>query len=297
MTQNMMLLKKDLKEKRELINITLDRYLPRKDEYPKEVHKAMRYTLFAGGKRIRPYLTIRAYNLFTNDLEPIRLIASAIEMLHTYTLIHDDLPAIDNDDYRRGKKSCHVMFTPGIALLAGNALLAQTFEIISMTKFEDSLKIKMISEMAKDAGDKGLIAGQMIDIESEGKKIDKKTLKFIHENKTAKLIDLAIRFGCYAASATDDDMKKLKKYGKSIGLAFQVVDDILDVEGNSKTLGKTTGKDEEVQKATYPSLYGMDVSKKMASDLIEEAKESIISYGTRADYLIMLADFIYSRKF
>ncbi|MDD3049706.1 MAG: polyprenyl synthetase family protein [Candidatus Cloacimonetes bacterium] len=297
MIYNNILLKKDMKEKRELINITLDRYLPRKDEYPREVHKAMRHTLFAGGKRIRPYLTIRTYSLFHDNIEPVRLVASAIEMLHTYTLIHDDLPAIDNDDYRRGKKTCHVVYGPGIALLAGDSLLTYTFEILSVLELDSELKMKMIRELTKEVGVDGLIAGQMSDIIHEGKEVSKSELKYIHDNKTGRLIDLSIRFACYMANTDAEHARRLDKYGKNIGLAFQITDDILDIEGDSGKLGKTTGKDEKVKKATYPAVYGIENSRKMAFDLIEEAKETLSVFGEKAEYLIMLADFIYSRSF
>jgi len=294
---NKMQLKKDLKEKRELVNITIDRFLPRKDEYPKEIHKAMRHTLFAGGKRLRPYLAIRTFMLFDDDLEKVRNIAAAVEMLHTYTLIHDDLPEIDNDDYRRGKKTCHVLFGSDIALLAGDALLVAAFEMLSTATLSDTVKQKLLREFAMDCGDKGLIAGQMVDIRSEGKAVDKKTLDFIHHNKTGKLINLSIRFGCYAADASPADLKRMEEYGTKLGLAFQIVDDILDVEGDSKTLGKTTGKDNASKKATFPAVYGLEKSKDMAAKLIEDCHSLLAPYGERAELLSMLTEFVLNRQF
>lgn len=297
MSNNKMLLKKDLKEKRELVNIEVDRFLPRKDEYPKQIHKAIRHTLFAGGKRMRPYLLINTYLLFQDDIKPSLLIAGAIEMLHSYTLIHDDLPEIDNDEYRRGKKSCHVVFGSDIALLAGDALLVYAFEAIASTNIDEKLKLRFIKELAKEAGHKGLIAGQMIDILSEGKKVDKETLEYIHNNKTARMINLPIRFGCYLAKASEEHQTRLEKFGQKLGLVFQIVDDILDIEGDQETLGKTIGKDKKAKKATFPSVYGLEESKEMAEKLIEEAKELLKPYGKKAELLSMLCDFVLTRKF
>ena len=297
MSTNKMLLKKDIKEKRELVNIEMDRFLPRKDEYPKQIHKAIRHTLFAGGKRLRPYLMINTYLLFKADIRKTLLAAGAIEMLHSYTLIHDDLPEIDNDDYRRGKKACHVVFGSDIALLAGDALLVYAFEALNSIDLEPKLKFQMINELAIETGHKGLIAGQMADIENEGKKVSKTTLEYIHNNKTARLIKLPIRFGCYVANASDDDLNRMEKFGEKLGLAFQIVDDILDIEGNQKTLGKTIGKDTKLNKATFPAVYGLEKSRTMASELIAQAKQLLEPYGEKAELLLLLSDFILTRKF
>lgn len=292
-----MILKKDIKEKRELVNIEMDRFLPRKDEYPKQIHKAIRHTLFAGGKRLRPYLMLNTLLLFQDDIQSALLVGGALEMLHTYTLIHDDLPEIDNDDYRRGKKACHVLFGTDIALLAGDALLVYAFQAINATEIDEKNKFKMIRELAAEAGHSGLIAGQMVDIFSEGKKISADTLDFIHKNKTARLINIAIRFGGYLAHASDEDMQRMEEFGIKLGLAFQIVDDILDIEGDEAVLGKTTGKDSKVKKATYPSVYGLAKSKTMAEKLIKEAKELLEPYGEKADMLLLLSDFILTRTY
>ncbi|HCX73122.1 MAG TPA: geranylgeranyl pyrophosphate synthase [Candidatus Cloacimonas sp.] len=297
MSNKKMLLKKDIKEKRELVNIEIDRYLPRKDEYPKQIHKAIRHTLFAGGKRLRPYLLINTYLLFKNDLDKVLKLAGALEMLHTYTLIHDDLPEIDNDDYRRGKKACHIVFGSDIALLAGDSLLVYAFAMIADSEIEEKLKLKVIKELSQEMGNNGLIAGQMVDIMSEGKKPSPKTLEYIHYNKTARLINIAIRFGCYFGKAEKADLDRMKKFGEKIGLAFQIVDDILDVEGNEQTLGKTIGKDKKVQKMTFPAVYGLEKSKQMATKMIEDAKKLLKPYGEKAEILLMLCDFILTRKF
>ena len=297
MSTNRMLLKKDLKEKRELVNIEVDRFLPRKDEYPKQIHKAIRHTLFAGGKRLRPYLLINTYLLFDDDIKKTLLIAGAIEMLHSYTLIHDDLPEIDNDEYRRGKKACHVIFGSDIALLAGDSLLVFAFEAITTANIDEKLKLQLIQELAREAGNKGLIAGQMVDIISEGKEVSKETLEYIHANKTTRMINLPIRFGCYLAKASSEDQQRLEKFGNKLGLAFQIVDDILDIEGSQQTLGKTIGKDKKAQKATFPAVYGVEKSREMAEKLITEAKILLEPYGEKAELLMMLCDFVLTRKF
>ncbi|RLC52617.1 MAG: polyprenyl synthetase family protein [Candidatus Cloacimonadota bacterium] len=280
-----------------MVNIEIDRFLPRKDEYPKKIHKAIRHTLFAGGKRLRPYLLLSTYQLFADDLKPALPIAGAIEMLHSYTLIHDDLPEMDNDDYRRGKKSCHVVYGSDIALLAGDALLIYAFDAINSADIDEKLKLKMIKELAEETGHKGLIAGQMVDILSEDQQVTPETLEFIHNNKTARLINLAIRFGCYLADVDEEEIEIMEEVGKKLGLAFQITDDILDVEGDQNSVGKTLGKDKKEKKATYPSVYGLEKSKAMAEELIKEAKELLDKFGEKAELLRRLADFILVRKF
>lgn len=289
-------LKKDMKEKQELVNIILDRFLPRKDEYPKDLHKAMRYSVFAGGKRLRPYLTMTAFEMFNSNIELITPVAAGIEMIHTYSLIHDDLPDIDNDDFRRGKKSCHTVFGEGVALLAGDALLLSAFELITLAELDAKLRVQFVHELAKEVGIKGLIAGQMVDIESEGKKLDKKTLHYIHENKTARLINLSLRFGALAGEAKEEELKILDEYGKLIGLVFQIVDDLLDIEGTQEELGKTIGKDAESAKATFPAVYGIAESHKKAEELTEKAREILAPLGEKALKLDILAEYLLGRK-
>jgi len=289
-------LKKDMKEKQELVNIILDRYLPRKDEYPKTIHKAMRYSLFAGGKRIRPYLTMSTYEIYRKEVDKIVPVAAAIEMLHTYSLIHDDLPDIDNDDYRRGKKSCHILFGEGQALLAGDALLVSSFDLITLSEIKPEYKVNFVRELAEVAGVNGLIGGQMIDIESEGKKVDQKTINYIHNNKTAKLIQLSVRFGAIAGGAPESELKALEDYGGKMGLAFQIADDLLDIEGTPDELGKSVGKDKIEGKATYPSVFGIAASKSKLQELIKEARESIAPLGEKAELLDALAEYMLTRK-
>jgi len=289
-------LKKDMKEKQELVNIILDRFLPRKDEYPKEVHKALRYSVFAGGKRLRPYLTMLAYQLYQENPEPITPVAAALEMIHTFSLIHDDLPDIDNDEYRRGKKSCHAVFGEGDALLAGDALLVSAFDLVTHAEIDDALKVQFVKEISQECGIRGLIAGQMVDIDSEGKKVDKKTLNYIHENKTGRLINLSLRLGAIAGGAPEKELKAIEEYGRCIGLAFQIIDDLLDIEGNPEELGKSVGKDASVEKATFPAIYGVEESRKQAEQLIAKAKDVIRPLGERAKLLEILADYLLTRK-
>ena len=291
-----LLLKRDMKEKQELVNIILDRFLPRKDEYPKDLHKAMRYSVFAGGKRLRPYLTMTAFEMFNPEIELITPVAAAIEMIHTYSLIHDDLPDIDNDDLRRGKKSCHTVYGEGVALLAGDALLLSAFELVTLAELEAKLKVQFVHDLAKEAGIKGLIAGQMVDIESESKKVDKKTLNYIHENKTARLINLSLRFGTLAGEAKEEELKILDEYGKLIGLVFQIVDDLLDIEGTQEDMGKTLGKDVASAKATFPAVYGIAESHKKAEDLTSQARAILAPLGEKALKLDILAEYLLGRK-
>ena len=286
----------DMNHKQEQVNIILDRYLPRKDEYPKNIHKALRYSVFAGGKRLRPYLTMLAYGMYAEDTEPITPVAAAIEMLHTFTLIHDDMPDIDNDEYRRGKKSCHALFGEGEALLAGDALLIGAFELITLAEINPAHRLQFVRELAQECGIDGLIAGQMVDIVSEGKKVDKKTINYIHENKTAKLISLCLRFGAIAGKAPANELKLIEEYGDCIGLAFQITDDLLDIEGDPNELGKSVGKDEHVQKATYPAVYGIAESRRTAQELISQAKDAIAKLGDKALLLDILADHLLTRK-
>ena len=297
MSQDRMLLKRDIKEKKELVNIEMDRFLPRKDEYPKQIHKAIRHTLFAGGKRLRPYLLLHTYQLFGIETDKILPVAAALEMLHTYTLIHDDLPDIDNDDYRRGKKTCHVLYGADIALLAGDALLINAIESINEAEINDKLKLQLLREFCQETGHRGLIAGQMVDIESEGKDIDIKTLNYIHKNKTGRLINLAIRFGCILGKASVEDTENMRIFGEKIGLAFQIIDDILDIEGDQETLGKSPGKDNQQKKATYPSINGLEESRTKAEKLIENARARLEKYGEKAIYLDHLAEFLLTRKY
>ncbi|MEA3475525.1 MAG: farnesyl diphosphate synthase [Candidatus Cloacimonadota bacterium] len=293
----MMRLKKDVKEKRELVNIIIDRFLPRKDEYPKIIHKAMRYTLFAGGKRIRPYLTITTYQLFGHMDKKILPVAAAIELIHTYSLIHDDLPDIDNDDLRRGKPACHIEFGEDIATLAGDALIVEAFKILLTIDVKSKVKVELLKEFAEATGDTGLIAGQIVDIDSEGKYVSPKILDYIHMNKTAKLITTAVRFGTIMAEAGEDDLERITEFGKTLGLLFQISDDILDVEGSEEKMGKKTGLDAQRGKATYPKIYGIEKAKEKAQELQSKAQNIISYYGPKAEFLKKICVYIATREF
>lgn len=293
----MMRLKKDVKEKRELVNIVIDRFLPRKDEYPKVIHKAIRHTLFAGGKRVRPYLTITTYQLFGHMDKKILPLAAALELLHTYTLIHDDLPDLDDDTKRRGKKASHIEFGEDIALLSGDALLLEAFKMMLMVDTEPNFKAELIKEFAEVSGSEGLIGGQVADIKCENKDVTPQEVEYIHLNKTAKMITTSVRYGAMLANARKDDIERVTEYGKCIGLMFQIVDDILDIEGDPHKLGKKTGTDIRSGKATYPKIYGMKKSKEKVNELKTKAKEIIGYYGPKAEYLQKICEYITTRRF
>jgi geranylgeranyl diphosphate synthase type II len=283
----------------EEVNSWLDCLVPQASVRPEQIHQAMRYSLFAGGKRLRPVLVLasgEALGAATEDLMPA---ACAIEMIHTYSLIHDDLPAMDNDDLRRGRPTCHKAFGEAIAILAGDALLTQAFRVLAMDAPErDPLKqIRVIREIANAAGTvEALIGGQVVDMESEGKAVDAATLEYIHHSKTGALIRASVIVGGHIAGATDEQLEKLDAYSQRIGLAFQIADDILDVTQTSEQLGKTAGKDLAVAKATYPAIFGLEASEKRAQELVDEAVEIISTLGDDTRILQSIARFIIKRK-
>ena len=258
----------------------------------------LNYSLSSGGKRLRPILTLESAKIIGGDVKEVIPFCVAIEMIHTYSLIHDDLPAMDNDDFRRGKPTNHKVFGDGMATLAGDALLNYAFEIMlkeSLGKENADIRLKAIYEIARSAGIYGMIGGQVVDIESENKSIEKEKLDFIHMNKIAAMIIGCMRAGAIMGNACEDDLQNITKYAKNIGLAFQIVDDILDIVGDEKALGKPVGSDIENHKSTYPSLIGLDESKKVATDLIKEAKDSIRKISGESRFLEDLADYIISR--
>ena len=282
-------LKEYMQRVSELIASTLEDILPAEDVYPESIHKLMRYTIFAGGKRIRPCLLIAAneacYNTFGN--KNAAYAGAAIEMLHTFSLIHDDLPCMDDDDFRRGKPTAHKAFNEALAVLGGDALCIYAFEILAKTD-----RMDIIQEISKALGTGGMIGGQVVDIESEGKNVNKSTVEYIHNNKTAALIRASVTTGAMLANAPTDDIKKLSSYGNHIGLAFQVVDDILDEESTTETLGKDVGSDRAKGKATFPAVYGIEESKKYATELIDKAHADIGFLGKKGKILYELADYI-----
>ena len=281
----------------QLVDAALERFLPAAGTPPLSIHEAMRYSVFAGGKRIRPILCLEAARIFASGLTPALHPACAIEFIHTYSLIHDDLPALDNDDLRRGKPTCHKKFGEAIAILAGDALLTLAFAAIGATPVEADLRVKILTEVATSAGTvKGMVGGQVADLEAEGKVVGPETLEYIHRSKTAALIRASVTAGAICAGASDSDVARLRHFGETIGWAFQVTDDILDVEESSAALGKTAGKDIAQQKATYPAVFGLERSHQIANDLSTQAISDLDHYAERADRLRQIAHFLLHRR-
>ncbi|MGL5963954.1 MAG: polyprenyl synthetase family protein [Fusobacteriaceae bacterium] len=268
-------------------------------EYPGIIAEGMRYSVLNGGKRIRPILLFMTLELLGVDRELGYGSGVAIEMIHSYSLVHDDLPAIDNDDYRRGKLTTHKKFGEAAAILIGDGLLTHAFTILSEknNKISPEKIVKIIAKTSGYSGINGMLGGQMVDIESEGKTIDFETLKYIHKNKTGKLISLPIEIGCIISEAGDEKTENLKRYGELLGLAFQIRDDILDVEGSFEKLGKPIGSDLELEKSTYPSIFGMDETKKILVSICKEAQEIILKNfpGKTAQIFIELVKYVAER--
>jgi geranylgeranyl diphosphate synthase type II len=280
------------------IESALDRWLPPESASPESVHKAMRYSVFAGGKRIRPLLAIAGAGAVTSESPGIEDAAATLEMIHTYSLIHDDLPDMDNDDFRRGRLTCHKMFGNAIAILAGDALCTLSFQVLaSLAQVNAETRIALIREIAHAAGTRGgMIAGQVHDIESEGRPPDEDMLRGIHRAKTGALLRASVRMGAIYAGASPADLERLTRFGEHIGLAFQIVDDILDVEETSEKLGKTAGKDVAQQKMTFPAVYGIARAKEMAQAEKNAALAAIADFDHRADDLRQLAVRIVDRR-
>ena len=293
-------IKKYLQEKGDIVNKALDRLLPGENEFPQKLHKAMRYSVFAGGKRIRPVLAIASAETFGGLTDSIIDIACAVELIHTYSLIHDDLPAIDNDDMRRGMPTCHKVFGEAMAILAGDALLTSAFDVMAdthtSTDEERLLLLKTIQEIARAAGSTGMVGGQVLDIESEGKDVAFPVLEYIHIHKTGELILASIRAGAIMKNAGDKELEAMTRYGEAIGLAFQIADDILDVEGNKEDTGKNVGGDAKKEKVTYPSILGIEESKKRARELTDIALASVEGFGKKAEPLKEIAKYIVARR-
>lgn len=292
-------LKDYLNHWRGLINQYLDQCLPPADQYPTTIHRAMRYTVFAGGKRLRPILALAAAEAVGGKAKAILPVACALELAHTYSLIHDDLPAMDNDDLRRGQPTSHRVFGEAMAILAGDALLTMVFELLSSPWLASVIKperqLEIIRELSLAAGSCGLIGGQVVDIESAGKGVDAPRLEYIHTHKTGSLIRASVRLGGLAANCSNEQLQALSAYGERLGLAYQIVDDILDVEGESSSLGKNTGADVTAGKATYPAVWGMRQAKDQAQHLIAAAQAELTPLGESARRLRELAQFIIQR--
>ncbi len=296
LTDKTMDFKSYLRGRCDLVNKVLDELLPPADKFPARVNSAMRYSLFGGGKRVRPILTLGAVDALGGDIKKAMNTASALECIHTYSLIHDDLPAMDDDDLRRGNPTCHKKFDEATAILAGDGLLTLAFELIADTKdVAPEVIVKVVKEVSGGAGVRGMVGGQIIDMESEGADLNHAELQNIHIHKTGKLIVASVRCGAVLSDATDSELEKLTEYGECIGLSFQIADDILDVTGDSIELGKTAGKDEVQNKATYPSIMGLSESKKLAEDLTERALGALSDFDEKADPLRSLAKYIVER--
>ncbi|HAC62946.1 MAG TPA: farnesyl-diphosphate synthase [Cyanothece sp. UBA12306] len=286
-----------LNEKKQLVEAALDRSLP--VIRPEKIYESMRYSLLAGGKRLRPTLCLTTCEMLGGTIEMALPTACALEMIHTMSLIHDDLPAMDNDDYRRGKLTNHKVYGEDIAILAGDGLLSYAFEYAAtQTRNVDAHNlINVLGRLGRTVGASGLVGGQVLDLESEGKPdITVDTLKFIHTHKTGALLETSVVSGAILAGASDEDVQRLSQYAQNIGLAFQIIDDILDITSTQEELGKTAGKDLRDQKATYPSLWGIEESKQQAQKLVDEAISQLIPYGDRAEPLRAIANFIVTRK-
>lgn len=292
--------KQSLKEKSNYVEKLLNEYKPKEEGYQTTIMEAMNYSLNAGGKRLRPILTLEACKIVGgNEIDAVPF-AVAIEMIHTYSLIHDDLPALDNDDLRRGKPTNHKIYGDAMAILAGDALLNYAFEVMlssSMNKENPGKYLKAINEIAKSAGIYGMIGGQVVDVQSENKVISKEKLDFIHLNKTAAIIIGCMRAGAIIGDANEEQLEKVTNYARNIGLSFQIVDDILDIIGDETKLGKHVGSDIENHKSTYPSLLGIEKSKKIARDLIIEAKSNINDLSNENEFLDGLATYIIDREY
>lgn len=288
-----------LERQRQRIDRRLQQLLPGETVPPSSIHRAMRYSLFAGGKRLRPILCLETSRMLANEPNrDIETIASALELIHTYSLIHDDLPALDNDDYRRGKLTCHKMFDEAIAILAGDALLTLAFRVLStLSATPPETVTALVAELSTAAGTvDGMIGGQVADLEAVSSEANPDALEYIHRSKTAALFRASVLLGAIAELADPATLARLSDFGLKAGLAFQIADDILDVESSTETLGKTAGKDAAQKKLTYPALYGVDRSRQLATDWLKEAKSLLDPYGTKADVLRELADRLVYRK-
>jgi geranylgeranyl diphosphate synthase, type II len=292
------MLKPTLEEGRLLTDSALERLLPPGEQYPSSIHQAMRHSVFAGGKRLRPILCMEAAQMVQGCVPTgIEELGAALEMLHTYSLIHDDLPALDNDDLRRGRPTCHKAFGEATAILAGDALQTVAYEVLAKLQCTAEARVAIIAEIARATGTiEGMIGGQVMDLEAEHTKPDAATLEYIHRAKTGALLTVSVVAGGIYAGAKESQIQSLRDFGQNIGLAFQIVDDVLDVTQTSEQLGKTAGKDKTEEKATYPALFGIDASLQMADALVTKADAALAPFGEGAATLRELAKFLVERK-
>ncbi|MDR3764819.1 MAG: polyprenyl synthetase family protein [Acidobacteriota bacterium] len=292
------MLKEILIQGQKTADAALERLLPAGTEYPSSIHQAMRHSVFAGGKRLRPILCMEAARMIAGSLpDGVDELGAAIEMLHTYSLVHDDLPALDNDDLRRGRPTCHKAFGEATAILAGDALQTQAYEVMAHLKCPAEARVQIIAEMAHSTGTiDGMIGGQVVDLESEHVRPDLHTLEYIHRAKTGALIVASLLVGCYYAGAKPTEIQRVREFGRASGLAFQIADDILDVTQTSEQLGKTAGKDVTAEKVTYPALFGLERASAMADELIRNACSALDSFGSRAGTLKEIARYLVERN-
>ena len=287
-----------LEQGRAATDAALERLLPPPTQYPESIHRAMRHSVFAGGKRLRPILCLEAARMVAGSLPPgIEEVGCALEMLHTYSLIHDDLPALDNDDLRRGQPTCHKAFGEATAILAGDALQTHAYQVLARLRCLAERRVRIVEEVARGTGTiEGMIGGQVMDLEAERTRPDAQTLEYIHRSKTGALITASLVAGGIYAGADQPQLARLRDFGRAIGLAFQIADDVLDVTQSSEQLGKTAGKDTAVEKATYPALFGVEGSMKKAEALVDSGCAALDPFGPRADILKQLARFLVERK-
>lgn len=291
-------LKSYLAARRATVDRALARFLPIENARPATIHKAMRYSLFAGGKRLRPILCLAAAEACGGKTRDALPFAAAMECIHTYSLVHDDLPAMDNDDFRRGRPTCHKVFGDGIAVLAGDALLTIAFEIVARAKPTRRYAMsEIVRELAVAAGSRKLIAGQVADLEAEGKPADSRLVRFIHENKTAALLTTSVRLGAMSANADAKKLQAITEFGRSLGLAFQIIDDVLDVTQTSEKLGKSAGKDLAAKKATYPAVIGLEKSRREAQRLTRKSADALTLFGRDGERLASLAAYLLQRDY
>jgi geranylgeranyl diphosphate synthase type II len=291
-------LKTYLTQRCQIIDVALDQCIPSAETRPVSLHKAMRHSVFAGGKRLRPILTLAAAEACGGTIEKAMPSACAVECLHTYSLIHDDLPCMDDDDMRRGVPTCHIVFGEAIALLAGDALQALAFELTAQTPATSRhTAASLVSELARTAGSLHLVGGQVADLEGEQKKLPLDDLRFVHEGKTAALLTTSIKLGAMSADATPEQLQALHDFGMATGLAFQIIDDILDVTQTSEKLGKSAGKDVASEKSTYPALLGLDASRAEAHRLTTAAHDALAIFGEKGTRLRELADYLLNRDY
>jgi len=292
------MLKQTLEEGRRLADAALERLLPPAADYPSIIHRAMRHSVFAGGKRLRPILAMEGARLIASALpEGGDELGAALEMLHTYSLIHDDLPALDNDDLRRGQPTCHKVLGEAMAILAGDALQTRAYEVLARLRCAAERRVRIIAEISRATGTiEGMIGGQVMDLEAEHTRPDAKTLEYIHRSKTAALITASVVSGGIYAGASEAQVDELREFGRAVGVAFQIADDVLDVTQSSEQLGKTAGKDVASEKVTYPALFGIEESLRKADELVNSGCAALDSFGARAETLKALARFLVERK-